>query len=749
MPYEGTWHELANELAQQIQTATCWKGKKDFLPGWAPIELDGPRRNKNVRSIHAVVLDLDHCPPEDLERLKALPVLGMIHTSASDPNEDGTRRIRVIIILDKPIEPKAFARVRQATIDLFDLSGVDENVKVVARLYYLGKIEDTPNREVIFLNGPPLPVDDLPLPPETETKTPEPGVKKEATQTTPYGLRALENECDKVKVAEPGKQNHTLNASSYAIGQLVAGGEVLETDALQCLVAAGMLMENDPKRNAWTEQDVTSVVVRGLADGSNNPRCAPPNEVSAWSLWAPANDDEEPESHDLACFKRTELGNAERLLLRYGNVIRYCPPRRKWLLWDGRRWAWDDREVIVRLGQETARKLWDEVELVDPNDKEIRKAVIAHAKASEKRAQIEAMIGLARTKDPVLLTELDNDPNLLSCQNGLLNLSTGVLQPPSRDILITKIAGASYYPEAKSELWSSFLHSVTNGDTELEAFLQRAVGYALSGRVTEKAFFFLYGPPDGGKSTFIDAIRGMFGDHHETAAFSTWLVQTYTGGNRGDLVRLAGTRLVTSVETRPNVRFDQEIIKKVTGGDMLTCAAKYEAEVSFPPTFALWLAANDAPMIQDDDAGMWNRLRRVPFTNVIPAHKQDKQLRSKLATPEVRAAILAWAVEGVHAWQAQGLGTCQAVTKSNEDYRIDMDRCVGFFDECLTFDPKGTITNQALGLAYENYCRENGTPSHQVLSRKALSMRLIERGAVMVKDGKGNRGWQGVKRLGT
>ena len=154
-------------------------------------------------------------------------------------------------------------------------------------------------------------------------------------------------------------------------------------------------------------------------------------------------------------------------------------------------------------------------------------------------------------------------------------------------------------------------------------------------------------------------------------------------------------------------------------------------------------------MIQDDDAGMWNRLRRVPFTNVIPAHKQDKQLRAKLATPEVRAAILAWAVQGVHAWRAMGLGTCEAVNKSNEAYRIDMDRCAGFFEECLVFDPDGTMTNQALGIAYEGYCRENGIPPHQVLSRKALSMRLIERGALHTRDGKGVKGWRGVKRLGT
>jgi putative DNA primase/helicase len=673
----------------------------------------------------------------------------MLHTSASDPNDDGTRRARLIIVLDNPIEPQSFARVRQATIELFDLQGVDPVVKDIARLYYLGKVADTPDREVHFLNGQPLPVGDLPLPPIPEVAIPLPGTRKQATSTTPYGLRALENECEKVKAALPGKQNHTLNAAAYAIGQLIAGGEVLESDATQCLVAAGMLMLNDPKRNAWTESDVTSVVVRGIADGNNQPRSAPPNEVSAWSLWGPANDEAEPEVYDLAACKRTELGNAERLLMRYGNVIRYCPPRRKWLLWDGRRWAWDDREVVVRLGQETARKLWDEAELVDPDDKEIRKAIISHARSSEKRAQIDAMIGLARTKDPVLLTELDNDPNVLSCQNGLLDLSTGILIPPSRDHLITKIAGASYYPDAKHNLWFSFLQSITNGDTELEAFLQRAVGYALSGRVTEKAFFFLHGPPDGGKSTFIDAVAGTFGDHHESAAFSTWLNQTYTGGNRGDLVRLAGTRLVTSVETRPNVRFDQEIIKKVTGGDMLTCAAKYEAEVSFPPTFALWLAANDAPMIQDDDAGMWNRLRRIPFTNVIPASKQDKQLRAKLATPDVRAAILAWAVQGVHAWQANGLGSCEAVNKSNEAYRIDMDRCAGFFEECLVFEANATMTNQVLGLVYETYCRENGIPPHQVLTRKALGLRLKERGCVMSKDGKGMRGWLGVKRLGT
>jgi putative DNA primase/helicase len=195
------------------------------------------------------------------------------------------------------------------------------------------------------------------------------------------------------------------------------------------------------------------------------------------------------------------------------------------------------------------------------------------------------------------------------------------------------------------------LETAVGNDRELAEYLQRVAGYALSGTAIERAFFFLYGPPGTAKSTVLDALRGALGEYAVAAASDTFLVQSNTGGNRGDIVRLAGARLVTASEIRPGAKWDSTIIKQITGGDTIVAAAKYESEIELRATFVLILAANDAPRLRDDDDGLWARMRRVPLVAQIPHEQQDREMKARLQSPEHAAAILAWAVQGCLDWQ--------------------------------------------------------------------------------------------------
>ena len=423
----------------------------------------------------------------------------------------------------------------------------------------------------------------------------------------------------------------------------------------------------------------------------------------------------------------TDIGNAERFSAKWRGRVRYCYGRDRWLVWDGRRWAWDAGGEITRFAIETVRSIYSEGARAATADE--RSKISEWAVKSESASALANMLRVAKDMPGigVQLVELDSNPLLLNCENGTIDLATGKLLAHDASDLITKLCPCEFHSSAKHPTWEKFITGATQGDAELAAYIQRAAGYGLQGNASERALFFVYGPPGSAKSTLIDALGAAIGDYHVASGRETWLVQKNPGGNRGDLVRLAGARLVTATEFRRGDKFDEGLIKQVTGGDAITAAAKYEGEVTFRPTFTLFFAANAAPVIRDDDAGMWVRMRRIPFDHAIPEAEQDKSIKQTLQLdPAARAAVLAWAVQGCLNWGTQGIGQAKAVTKSNEAYRAEMDPIGEFFKLCK-FGKEEQITAGAFRKAYKTWCEDNGI--RYQLERRDIEERLKPYGA--------------------
>lgn len=438
----------------------------------------------------------------------------------------------------------------------------------------------------------------------------------------------------------------------------------------------------------------------------------------------------------------TDLGNAERLVAKYRDRIRYSPQRRKWLLWDGTRWRWDETLAIDRMAKRTARDILIEARALEGKEAQ---AVASWSFKSEDSKRIKSMTGMAQSEEgiPVLISQLDSDPWVLNARNGIINLRDGSLSDHDRNKLITRTTGIDYEFGAKSELWERVLSEACGGDNALAAYIQRATGYALLGLPLERAFFFLHGPPGTAKSTLVDALHAALGDYVEEADFDTWLLKPQTGGNRGDLVRLAGARLVTSREARPGAKWDESLIKRITGGDPLTVAAKYENEVTFRPSFALMFAANDAPSAREDDEGFWVRMRRIPLHSVVPEAKQDRELKLKLNEPEHAKAILAWAVQGCARYCSVGLGTCQAVSNSTAEYRADLDHFSEFLSDCCILEHGCSMTRAALRKLYEDWGEEVNRRS--LLNSRQIADKLRARNCTENKR-MGTRGWDGIRQ---
>jgi putative DNA primase/helicase len=499
--------------------------------------------------------------------------------------------------------------------------------------------------------------------------------------------------------------------------------------------------ELDYHLEVWWDVDQDDERARLTALANELAGNQPNGDHAALNGHAEANGDDATspadEQRTVERFHLTDLGNAERLVAQHGHDLRYAPSL-GWLAWDGRRYRRDMDGEVVRRMKLTVRAIYQEAAGVE-NDKQ-RDKLVSHARRSEQETRLRAAISLAESEQRVVVDveDLDADPFLLNVGNGVLDLEDGSLRPHERGHLITRITPVSYKPHADAPRWDAFLEQVFSADADLIAFVQRAVGYSLTGSTREQVLFMPHGGGANGKSTFLETIRSLFGEYAQQAPSDLFLEQR-TGGPRSDIARLRGARFVSAVETGDGRRLAESLVKQLTGGDRIAARFLYRNEFEFDPTHKLWLATNHLPEVRGTDEAIWRRIKLIPFTRTIPEHERDPDLLAKLR--EELAGILAWAIEGCLAWQRDGLQAPAAVTSATSAYRADMDTIGRFLDEVCTLDPTGRTKAAVLYTRYRYWAEQAG--ERDPLTQKAFGLRLAERGLTAERDREA-RWWKGV-----
>jgi putative DNA primase/helicase len=424
----------------------------------------------------------------------------------------------------------------------------------------------------------------------------------------------------------------------------------------------------------------------------------------------------------------TDAGNGERFIAEHGDHVRFVYPWKSWLVWDGRRWSIDRDGSTERYAMETARGILGEAsEVVGQREQQ---DLVKWALVSQNKPKLEAMLWAARSHRVASVDELDADPFLLNVPNGTIDLRTGKLRPHNRLDYMTKLGGPPFDPGAECRGWLQFLSDITGGDTLVMRYLQLAVGYTLTGDVGEQCLFIMFGEGSNGKSCFIEVIRGLFGDYSRPTEFKTLIHKPFGDGVRNDIAGLRGARLVTSVETNRGQRFDEALLKQLTGGDKITARFLYQEFFDFHPTFKLWLAVNHKPAIHGVDHGMWRRIRLIPFEVKIPTERQVKNLGAKLLATE-GSGILRWAIDGCAQWLKGGLPTPSIVTQATEDYKHESDILRDFIDMCCVTarnTDRGTELHVEAGQLYKTYlawCEDSG---EQPMKQRSFGVGLRERG---------------------
>lgn len=435
---------------------------------------------------------------------------------------------------------------------------------------------------------------------------------------------------------------------------------------------------------------------------------------------------------ELLSFERSDVGFGQMLAFALLGKVKYNHTQGKWLLWQDHFWKPDGVEEITLKTIDVTMMFRESVELITDEDE--RDRGLKYSQLIQNKPRIEAGLSIARAQPSIATVHTDWDKGLdvIAVENGVIELKTGELRDGKPEDLISYHVPLNYDPKTDCPLWKKFLSEVFDGNAEVIEFVRRAVGYSLTGQITEQCLFLLVGKGANGKSTFLDTLHEILGIYSYSAPFSTFERTQNSGSQQtNDIASLAGKRLVSASEPNEGVTLSESRIKSLTGGEHISARFLHQEFFEFKPTFKIWLGVNHLPRVLDDSDGFWRRVRRIDFPVKFYSPDEehnssdkpkDKELPARLRAEH--AGILNWAVQGAVDWYKSGLKTPVSVSAATQTYRTDSDPLHEFFAEHCMQGPEYEILGDSIFKAYTSHCHIRMLKNFEIMSSTRFHQKL-------------------------
>lgn len=418
----------------------------------------------------------------------------------------------------------------------------------------------------------------------------------------------------------------------------------------------------------------------------------------------------------------TELGNAKRLVKALDGSARYLPEVKNWIVWNGFRWEEDIDGAVERQAKGVAESLLAGAR----GDKERRAAGVK----AQTRSGIVNMIKLAQTQSEVTLraAALDSNLDVINTPTGVVDLCTGKLSPADKEGFHSKATAIGFDPGAACPTFDRFISEIFP-DQEIAGFVQRWMGYCLTGRTDEQKFLIASGAGANGKSTLLNVLAKAMGDYAKHTPMTTFM-QRKSDGATNDLAALNGARLVLAIEGNRGQALDTALVKSMTGGDPVTARFLHREFMTFTPRFKPVLVSNHLPEVDGNDPAVWRRMLVLPFARVFSEDEQDHRLTAKLEAE--LPGILRWAVEGATDYYREGLNPPASILMEATNFRAEMDIIGSFIEECCVKNPRSETPTRSLYHLFITFTRDLGVT---VPSQTAFGIELTRRGFKIRKSG--------------
>ena len=406
-----------------------------------------------------------------------------------------------------------------------------------------------------------------------------------------------------------------------------------------------------------------------------------------------------------------DKGNGYLFADGFQNELRYCPEAKAWYCYDGSRWTAGGNE----MARERAKALADYLWRIAPGvaDMDAQKRFVGNAVALRNQQKREVALKDAQSVYPLRLSRLDESVSLLNCRNCTLNLSDRAVLDHNPSHMLSKVAGADFVKGARCERWERFIDEIMMGDKEAARYLQKLSGYCLTGKPAEEKLFILYGATTrNGKSTLLDTLAAVLGDYARSMLPEALAEprNLEAGKASPDWARMAGVRLCTVNEPPKGLLLNAAKVKSVTGRDTITARFLNCEFFDYKPQFSIVVNTNHRPAISDPTVFASGRIVVIPFNRHFEEHEQDKRLKAELRTPQALSGVLAWMLEGLRLYRADGLEAPQSIRAEIATYQHDSDKITQFIEECIEIVPNMGLATQMSSVygAYQDWCKANG-----------------------------------------
>ena len=406
---------------------------------------------------------------------------------------------------------------------------------------------------------------------------------------------------------------------------------------------------------------------------------------------------------------QTDIGAGRLFADCFKGSLRYVRERKSWFFYENGVWSEDVGSLIA---MEKLKELADALMhyALTIQDERVRKEFIRFCTRWQARHNREVFLKDAQSVHPISASVFDVDPYVFNCKNGTLRLDTMTFSPHDPDDFLTKISDVTYDPEARCERFERFIGEITE-DVQKARFLQKALGYGLSGDTQFECMFIMYGATTrNGKGTLCESVLKVLGKYGCTSRPETLSVKINPNSTAPseDIARLAGIRFVNISEPGKGLVLNAAQVKTMTGNDTINARFLRENSFDYKPQFKLYVNTNYLPTVTDMTLFSGGRVMIIPFDRHFDEGEQDRTLKREFAKPENRSAILNWLIEGYCLLQKEGLEQPEAVQKATEGYRDESDKIKCFADDCLAQDDTQEVRTSSVYQRYKDWCYDSG-----------------------------------------